>query len=69
MKNITESTLGKEPDGWMGNINPVFREALKPLVRPQYIHCTKCGKPCSIIHDLDMSACCFARAEVREIRG
>ena len=32
------------------------------------VHCSKCGKPCEIVHDLDLSACCCAKTEVREIK-
>ena len=30
------------------------------------VHCSKCGKPCAIVHDLDISACCYAKTEIGE---
>ena len=29
------------------------------------IRCRSCGQPCSIIHDLDISACCRGGVEIR----
>ena len=32
----------------------------------KYVHCSECGKPCDIVHDLDMSECCYAKTEIEE---
>ncbi len=29
-------------------------------------HCTACGKPCELIHDFELSACCGAEIEFKK---
>ena len=49
-------------------LNPLFKDILGAYYHPQLVHCTKCGQPCAIVHDLDISACCYAKTEVKEIK-
>ena len=30
------------------------------------VSCTSCGRPCAIMHDLELSACCQDRIYLRE---
>ena len=47
MKNITEGTFGKMPNGWS---RPVKTELV----------CSKCLKPARPLDDFDFSECCAA---------
>ena len=51
----------------------LFRSVMREYVqgdeyhRDQFCICSGCGKPCGIVHDLDMSDCC--QATIKRYRG
>ena len=47
-------------------LHPIFKDILEAYHPPQLVHCSECGKPCDIVHDLDMSECCYAKTEIKE---
>ena len=49
METIIEGTLAVEPGAWNA-----------PAKRERFILCKLCGKPCNLIHDLQISDCCRA---------
>lgn len=47
--------------------NQAFRRHSRELEESEQVsHCTFCGLPCGIIHDLEMSACCYAGITFKE---
>lgn len=39
--------------------------AMMPQQQPGWIICEVCGKPCGIVHDLEISTCCLGPVTVQ----